>query len=147
MSYISQRRAFTRLILCFLVCLAMAPAMAAPNSLNGAIQSYKAGRYRQALSQFQTIAQSNPSNATVHYYMALCYQALNQVAQARRQYQWVASYSRDPRLKSMAAAGLRNMQKYQSTRTYSGHGGVQHSQQTAYGGRGLKKVIEFYTDW
>lgn len=130
-------------------------AAAAPSAFDQAVQSYKAGRYSQALAQFQAVSAANPADALSHYYMALCYQGLNQVASATQHYQWVATYSRDPSLRSMAQAGMAQLAQYSARRTYTGAGPAVHTSQSLSGGGGavlagtapVRQVIEFYTDW
>lgn len=128
---------------------------AAPSAFEQAVQSYKAGRYSQALAQFQAVSAANPSDALSHYYMALCYQCLSQVASATQHYQWVATYSRDPSLRSMAQAGMAQLAQYSARRTYTGASPVVDTgRRSARAGRAavastapVRQVIEFYTDW
>lgn len=128
---------------------------AAPSAFDQAVQSYKAGRYSQSLAQFQAVSAANPADALSHYYMALCYQGLNQVASATQQYQWVATYSRDPSLRSMAQAGLARLAQYSARRTYGGAQTAVSSGASSVRGAGsssvslapVRQVLEFYTDW
>jgi thioredoxin-like negative regulator of GroEL len=136
-------------------------ASAAPPGYAQAQSEFQAKHYAQALNGFQTVSRANPTDANSHYYMALCYQYMNQVAQATKEYQWVATYSRDARLKAQAQAGLAQMGRYQSARSTqvasasvgssSASGGssasaMQSSKPSPYS-RGKLKVIEFNTTW
>lgn len=81
-------------------------------------QSYTQGRYRDALDK---IAIMPPSDIT-HYYAGLCYQGQGQLQSAASEFQWVASYSKNPRLQANATAALDSVSRYASRRTYSGNG-------------------------
>ncbi|MGD9685062.1 MAG: hypothetical protein AB7W16_28170 [Candidatus Obscuribacterales bacterium] len=83
-------------------------------------QSYTQGRYRDALDK---IAVMPPSDLT-HYYAGLCYQGQGQLRSAASEFQWVASYSKNPRLQANAAAALNSVSRYASRRTYTGNGKV-----------------------
>jgi len=118
-------------------------AQAAPSGFAEAVQSYKAGKYSQALSQFQAI---RGPEALTHYYMAICLQNLNQVTLAKQHYQWVAVYGTDPALKRNAAIGLAQLSKYRSASGPQGQvavsrGGISHS------GGGRPKVMDFFATW
>lgn len=117
-----------------------------------AVQNYKAKRYSQAIAGFQTFSQANPSDAMSHYYMALCYQGMNQMALAKQQYEWVSANARDPNLRSYAATGLSGLGKIKSTFTPSNSGPVIPASFSRPGSgavsiAGRLKVIEFYTEW
>lgn len=98
------------------------PVLAKPNkpapSINLVIQNYKEGKYRDALT---TIASMKPSDVT-HYWTGLCYQGQNQLHQAGVEFQWVASYSRDPQLRFNAQRALMAVNRYAQGRTYAGQG-------------------------
>jgi len=81
-------------------------------------QSYTQGRYRDALDK---IAAMPPSDIT-HYYAGLCYQGQGQLQSASSEFQWVASYSKNPRLQANATAALNSVSRYASRRTYTGNG-------------------------
>jgi tetratricopeptide (TPR) repeat protein len=141
-----------RKLLNLLVVLAfMAPqgSMASNPAFAQAVQKYKLRQYSAALVDFQTVLRANPRDPTTHYYMALCYQAMNQVALARQQYEWVAS-SNDATLRGYASSGLAQLQKFPSSYTgaitpSSPSVGVRSGAAPRINGR--LKVIEFYTDW
>ena len=151
------------------VLLVLLVAVLAPVSFAGAssgvtfqqaLGDFQAKRFSQALSKFQTISRENRSDILSHYYIALCYQNMNQVALALPEYQWVATYSKDPSLRSKAQAGAAQLARYQSTRndsspssSYSAFDPMGASAALATGKRksnyssGRLKVIEFYTTW
>jgi hypothetical protein len=58
----------------------------------------------------------------VHYYIAQCYQHLNQIAAAQMHYEWVMTYSQDERLKYYAQAADAQLGYYNQHRTYGGNG-------------------------
>jgi len=81
--------------------------------------SYKNGRWKEALD---TIAKLKPTDTT-HYYAGLCYQGQGQLQAAVGEFQWVASYSKDPLLKYNASRALIAVGNYSRTRaTYQGQG-------------------------
>lgn len=103
-------------------CLVLPPAGASSQELQTAIQSYNAGRYAEALAQFQAVSRRNGGDALSHYYMGLCYQCLNQVASAKQEYAWVYYYSTDESLRRNAQYALGQLDRYQSKRLYQGQG-------------------------
>lgn len=96
------------------------PAEAADQAFHQAVQTFSAGKYSQALAQFQVVAQRYPSDPLTRYYMGLCYQQLNQVSQAQSMYTWVENNARSPELKAKARRGLDSMNQYSSARTRPG---------------------------
>lgn len=59
-----------------------------------------------------------------HYYLAQCYQGQNQTVLAQMHYQWVASNSKNARLRQYAGIANEQLAYYQAHRTYSGQGAV-----------------------
>ncbi len=96
------------------------PVQSADAAFNQAVQTFSAGKYAAALAQFQVVAQKYPSDPLTRYYMGLCYQQLNQVAQASQMYTWVEKNARSEKLKSQARAGLDSMNQYSAARTRPG---------------------------
>ncbi len=121
-SRICRRLVAASIPLCLCVSLAFAnlPAQAADANFNAAVKTYAAGKYAQALAQFQVVAQTYPSDPLTRYYMGLCYQHTNQVSQATQMYTWVEQNARSPQLKAQARAGLDSMNRYNSSRTHPG---------------------------
>lgn len=116
---------------------------AAPSSpLAQAIASYNSGKYSQALGQFQDLSHTEPTNAVVHYYLALCYQHLQQFEASIKEYQWVVTNSPYPALKANAQTGLQQLTHLKPSRSFSGSG---LSSNAPYGTR--PKVLDFYADW
>ena len=124
------------------------PAMAAPaSSFPQAQLQYKNGNYAQALASFQALSAAYPTNALVHYYMALCHQNLGHMGQAKAEYQTVIN-SRQPSLAPMAAAGLATISKASSgssvsapIRPSSSDSGIKAPAAK------VKKVLEFWAEW
>lgn len=139
-----------RFLSLFVVLCVLQPLPAgASAAFDQAVQQYKLRKYSVAIAGFQSELRSNPSNALAHYYMALCYQGTNQIAQARQEYEWVAS-SNNAQLRGFASTGLANLSKYKTT--YTGYSSGSSPAAVTSGGGGPKivgrlKVIEFYTDW
>lgn len=142
-----------KLLQLMLILTSMAPqgALASNPAFDQAVQNYKARQYTQALVGFQTVLKANPMDTASHYYLALCYQGMNQISLAKQQFEWVAG-SKDPQLRAYAASGLAQLQKFPTSRvgtivaaptrlaSRNGAGAAPHLS-------GRLKVIEFYTDW
>jgi tetratricopeptide (TPR) repeat protein len=92
---------------CFLIAMPLAQAA---SSAQEAIAEYKAGHYPAALSQFVALEKQYPNNGMIHYYIALCRQAMGQIGEARTEYQWVSTHDQT-QLKQLAATGLANLDK------------------------------------
>jgi thiol-disulfide isomerase/thioredoxin len=86
----------------------MAPVMAANPAFNKAVADYKAGKYGQAASAFESLKTSYPSGGLSRYYLGLSRQALGQYAKAKEEYEWVATNG-DAELKGMAQQGLQRL--------------------------------------
>lgn len=122
--------------------------LAAPVSFQQAVKDYSAGQYALALSEFEPYKASNPNNALVRYYIALCHQGMNHFSQAKTEFEWVAAHG-DPKLAAMAKAGFEQLSRINSG---SSRGTAIASAPTAVGGSTkpaakVKKIIEFYADW
>lgn len=101
-------------------------------SLESVKLSYKNGRWREALD---TIAKLAPTDKT-HYYAGLCYQGQGQLRAAVSEFQWVASYSKDPLLKYNASRALIAVGGYARARGgYQGQGN-NFARPAYYGGSG-----------
>jgi tetratricopeptide (TPR) repeat protein len=130
------------------------PALAAP-SFPQAKADYESGKYSQALATFQTLSATYPTNALVHYYMALCHQNLGHMGQARAEYQIVVS-SGQPQLVPLAAKGLATLAGARSS-TSSSSGSSSSasfsapSHESSTGSKvamgKVKKVLEFWAEW
>ena len=138
--------------ICLLLCLAQLPAAIAGSPVfDQAVQQYKAHHFSQALPGFQAEVKRSPSNALAHYYMALCYQGMNQMALAKQEYQWVAT-SNNSQLRSLASAGLTQIARFPSSVAGSTSAATPRStgsvQVTASAPKvvGRLKVIDWYTD-
>lgn len=86
----------------------------------------------------------------VHYYLALCKQAMGHLEGAKTEYLWVTQNG-DARLKGMAQAGFDQLSKVRPSG--SGGGAMTASTPAASTSTQLvasakvKKIIEFYADW
>lgn len=123
---------------------------AAPVSFQQAVADYNAGKYSQANAEFESYKQAYPSNAMVHYYLALCKQALGHLDGAKAEYQWVTQNG-DARLKGMAQSGFDQLSKVRSSGSQSASAVSAPSQGTApaavVASAKVKKIFEFYADW
>ncbi len=79
-------------------------------------------KYKEAYGIFDRLDQNGFCRDKTHYYMALCLHHLNQTQAAAQNYQVVYMYSKDKRLKYLAAVGFHQVSKYHSKRTYNGQG-------------------------
>ncbi len=107
--------------------------VAAPSEFESAIQSYKVGHYNTALPLLEKHLKSSPSDAGAHYYKGLCSQSLGRLSDAIAEYQWVATYSRDPQLKANAEIGLKQLGKYRSAGSSGTTGSVSEAPAGAAG--------------
>lgn len=124
-------------------------ATAAPPSWNQAVADYNAGRYAQALFEFNQYKATYPTYPLVHYYLALCHQAMNHIGEARAEFDWVAQHG-DARLGGMARAGAQQLSHLSTTSGGSSAPSTttapEAAAQTKVAAR-VKKIIEFYADW
>ncbi len=114
------------------VMLIMAPAIAANPAFNKAVADYKAGKYAQAASAFESLKTSYPSGGLSRYYLALSRQGLGQYAKAKAEYEWVATNG-DAELKGMAQQGLQRLSS-------SSAGGSQAAGK-------ISKIYDFNATW
>lgn len=76
-----------------------------------AAQEYECGKYKQALTRLEKLS-IGANDDVVHYYKALCLQALNQFGNAKKEYSWVASNTHHAELKSAALQGIDFLSSY-----------------------------------
>lgn len=103
-------------VVCSIACSSLSAVWSAPAGFEQAVECYKRQQYSQALSRFEAVSRAHPEDAPTHYYMGLCYQQLNQVASAIRQYKWVAAAGSGSRLRAQAQQGLLQLRPHQDTR-------------------------------
>lgn len=137
-----------------LLFFSLLPAGAAPAGFNEGVKLYNVRQYKQALAYFTQAAQAAPADPLVRYYMGLSYQGLNQMAQARQQYEWVATCRSNPALAQQASGALQNLSRYQSTRAGSGTvtppssvGAPAPAGDPSVPISGRLKILYFTTDW
>ncbi len=137
-------------------CLFVATSVtAAPGSFESGVQAYKARQYSVAMNHFNAAAATSPNDVTLHYYMGLCYQGMNQIALAKQQYEWVAASGGNSVIANNARTALQQLSAYRGGAQPTGRstaGTVGGEQPTLLASAGPKasgrlKVIEFYTDW
>lgn len=99
------------------------PVLAADNPvLTQAVQDYNGRKYRDAISKLDGLSRAGQASDKAHYYMALSYQGINQMATAKNEYMWVYSKSRDNTLRYNAWQALQSMEKWSQHRSYEGQG-------------------------
>ncbi|MFN8659411.1 MAG: thioredoxin family protein [Candidatus Obscuribacterales bacterium] len=91
--------------------MAVSGARAESSPRDAAVKAYKAKKYSDAVTQLQACLQATPNDDLSHYYLALSYQQLKQLTEARKEYEWVVSSSSNESLKSKAQQGLQNLDK------------------------------------
>jgi thiol-disulfide isomerase/thioredoxin len=147
----------------------LTPPCFASNTLQDAITDYNKGQYYPALKKLTALQAAQPKNAMVHYYGALCKQAVGQIAEARTEYQWVYAHG-DGRLKALAQTGYARLGSYSAragtvsstavaastgpssvlamSGALAGTGASTNTANTVTANKGarLKKVIEFYSN-
>ncbi len=133
-----------------LAVVAVQTTAAAPVSFQQAVADYAAGKYSQAETELEEYKRAYPTNAMVHYYLALCKQAVGHLESAKAEYLWVTQNG-DPRLKAMAQAGFDQLSKVRSS-TPSSVAAAPAAASAASGAPQIatakvKKIIEFYADW
>jgi len=92
--------------------LSIAKTISEPTFEN-AQKYYAEGKYNDALQEFIMLNARRPSSIN-HYYIALCYQNLNQRSAAARYYQLAANSATDEALRQNAQLGLRQLQVAES---------------------------------
>jgi len=79
-------------------------------------------RYGPAEQLFENLDKHGYCCDMVHYYMAQCYDNLNQTEAAQMNYQWVAAYSKDATLVNYSIYGYEKLAYYDEHRNYAGQG-------------------------
>lgn len=91
--------------------------------MDDAVKSYQERKYSACLGQLKQLHSAGLCTDTVHYYMALCYQQLNQIAAAKQEYQTVAN-GKTANLKANAQVALNSLERWSQHRSYEGNGNV-----------------------
>src|SRR5579883_3336223 len=89
--------------------------------MDNAIKSYNQHKYSQALTQLRQLHSSGACTDSIHYYMALCYQQLNQISAARQEYETVAK-GKTANLRANAQTALASLDRWSQHRSYEGNG-------------------------
>jgi len=123
---------------------------ATPVSFQQAVADYNGGKYSVALSELDGYKKMYPTNALVHYYSALCHQALNHLTEARTDYQYVAEHG-DARLQSMSRTAIDQLSRLHSQGSSSVASVTPSSQPrlvaNAVAHAKVKRILEFSADW
>ncbi len=106
--------------LCLMQTASFAGNLTAPK-MDEAVKSYKDRQYAQSLAQFRQLHNSGTCNELIHYYMALCYQGMNQISSARTEYATVMK-GRSTALRQNAQYALSQIDRWNRHRSYSGNG-------------------------
>lgn len=92
-----------------------------PPEYDQAISDYKAKKYSAALVQLKKLHETGKCNDMAHYFMALCYQGLNQISCAKSEYLSV-SKSKNPSLRLYSERALASIERWSQHRLYEGNG-------------------------
>lgn len=152
----SGRTKMLSMLWALLVNCSIASQPSPASSFDDGIRLYQSRQYSAALNRFANASRCAPSNATIHYYMGLCYQSTNQMSLAKQQYEWVSAYAGNDRsLQNKARTALSQLSKYQPTwssgnsptQTEAAGNGTKNPESTTKPRiAGRLKVIEFYSD-
>jgi hypothetical protein len=125
---------------------------AAPASFQQAVADYNGGKYSLALSELDSYKAVYPTNALVHYYSALCHQALNHLDLAKTDYQYVAEHG-DARLQSMSRSAISQLSHVHAQTSFSGASAPMASSSAprmvanSLAQGKVKRILEFSADW
>jgi thiol-disulfide isomerase/thioredoxin len=125
--------------------------LASNKNFDIAIAKYKKGNYAEALSMFKGLSRTNADNIITHYYLALCYQSLNQLGKASEEYNYVYKYAKDKSLKASALYALGQISEYKKSNNRAASNVNDSSSANLKINRSIRqeriKVLEFYTNW
>lgn len=124
----------------------MVPASAADAAYDAAVKQYNARNYRQAEAQFSQLRSAYPTNAMVHYYLALSSQGAGHFGQAKREFEWLVANDQG-QLRMAAQKALEQLgggSAAGDTRA-SGSSSSAGSSSSKSGPAKVKTIIDFYT--
>jgi len=123
---------------------------AAPASFQQAVADYNNGKYSLALTQLDSYKSVYPTNVLVHYYSAMCHQALNHLDQAKADYQYVADHG-DAHLQSMSRAAITELSDAHSQPRVSIASAATSAPPkmaaNSIARAKVKRILEFSDDW
>lgn len=90
--------------------------------IDKAIAAYNAKKYSEAIPTLNALVSKNPNNEKARYYLALSYQAINQIQPAKKEYFWLYQQGKDSRLKYNAWMALSSLERWGAHRAYQGQG-------------------------
>ncbi len=92
------------------ICICLS-AGALQSDYEKAVSSYLHDDYKAALPLFEKYAKENAADPKVHYYLALCYQQLDNDSQAAKQYELALKESKDDAFNEIVKERLRRTQR------------------------------------
>ena len=99
-------KSFCTFLLCAFLQSPGMPAIASGGALAEGIADYNQQDYRAAIAK---LTAADHKNALAHYYLALSYQAVGNLAGAEKEYSWVSQNANDKDLKQKASQGLEGL--------------------------------------
>lgn len=135
----------TSILASFAVALStMAPSGAADAAYDAAVKQYNARNYRQAEAQFTQLRSAYPTNAMVHYYLALSSQGAGHVGQAKREFEWLVANDQG-QLRMAAQKALEQLGGGSAAGDTRVSGSSSSSSSSKSGPAKVKTIIDFYT--
>ena len=144
------RKRLSSLVIAGGLLISMSGAGAAPSYPN-AVGLYNAGKYPQALSEFQALKAVYPNNAMIRYYCGLCEQSVGHIEQAKAEFAWVEANAPSS-LKALAARGSAQLAGAKTQVSYSAPVIASASprsmgQPDSTPKSKVKKIYEFWAEW
>lgn len=139
------------LVLLALSSIAFAQGGGKDSNLASAVAAFKSKDYKSTLTYCNQAIRANPTDVGAHYYKALSLHYMNQISQAKQEYEWVAKTGNNS-LAACAQKALAGLEKrsgsYQGSSSSSASSGTSSSSggYSRYSSR-KPKVLDFYTTW
>ena len=121
-------------------------------SLASAVAAFKSKDYKSSLNYCNQAIRANPTDIGAHYYKALSLHYMNQISQAKQEYEWVAKTGNNS-LAANAQKALAGLEKRNSSyQGSSGSSSASSGSSSSSGGYSRyssrkPKVLDFYTTW
>lgn len=90
-----------------------------PAQMKPVMQLMSQKQFSKAAQQLETLDRTGHCCDSIHYFLGVCYQNLNQLEQAKANYA-KASSSSDPSINYWSQVGYSQVERYQATRSHEG---------------------------
>lgn len=119
----AMRKSIFIVFAAFLICQGLSHAAPVTDiAVDQAIKDYRAHRYAECMEKLNNLLAQGQNTDKIHYYLALCYQGMSQIATAKGQYLWVYQNSKDPTLRYNSWKAIQDLERWSAHRNYSGNG-------------------------